>query len=102
MVMSKKKQQQENIEHVITLAPEFVHSQALKISRYIDWSLPPMHNLQEIFEDIAKKAMSLGLDRVLEHLNGRPLRIGTVCSGTESPILALEMTQQGKRTQQIG
>lgn len=55
-----------------------------------------MSNLEEIFTDIAQKAMGLGLELVLKRLDGRPLRVATVCSGTESPLLALEMIQHGK------
>lgn len=55
-----------------------------------------MSNLKEIFTDIAQKAMGLGLELVLERLDGRPLRVATACSGTESPLLALEMIQEGK------
>lgn len=76
--------------------PELWLSRPEKSDRYLALKLPPMHTLEDIFEDIASKAMSLGFADVLKHLNGRPLRIATVCSGTESPILAMEMLQKGK------
>jgi hypothetical protein len=75
--------------------PEFVHGE-VEPDRYIAWSEPPMSTLEEIFEHLAQKAVELGLEQVLLHLNGRPLRVATVCSGTESPLLALEMIQKGK------
>ncbi|KAJ6110097.1 C-5 cytosine methyltransferase [Penicillium sp. IBT 16267x] len=78
-------------------APELVHGVAPP-NRYIAWNLPPMSNLEEIFTDLAQKAMGLGLERVLQRLDGRPLRVATVCSGTESPLLALEMIQKGLGT----
>lgn len=55
-----------------------------------------MSNLEQIFTDIAQKAMGLGLELVLKRLAGRSLRVATVCSGTESPLLALKMIQEGK------
>ncbi|KAI9038630.1 putative SNF2 family helicase [Aspergillus affinis] len=55
--------------------------------------LPPMHDLEEIYQSITSKALELGFEKVLEHLGGRPLRVATVCSGTESPLLALEMVK---------
>lgn len=58
--------------------------------------LPPLHDLSEIFADIAKRAMRLGFDQVVSHLGGRALRVVTMCSGTESPILALEMIRDSE------
>lgn len=56
--------------------------------------LPPMSSLSDIYDDMTGRAMDLGFDRVLEHLGEKPLRVVTVCSGTESPLLALEMVQK--------
>ncbi|KAH8434119.1 putative SNF2 family helicase [Aspergillus melleus] len=50
-----------------------------------------MHDLDEIYRSMTSRALELGLAKVLEHLGGRALRVATVCSGTESPLLALEM-----------
>ncbi|KAI9836785.1 MAG: hypothetical protein M1819_000950 [Sarea resinae] len=55
----------------------------------IDESLSPISHIDEIFDDMTNKAMELGLEEFTNHLNGRKLRVGTMCSGTESPILAL-------------
>lgn len=76
--------------------PEFRRAYVDENARYLAMHLPPMHMLGEIFSDLVAKALSLGFDKVLEHLGERPLRIATVCSGTESPILAMEMLQKGK------
>jgi site-specific DNA-cytosine methylase len=62
----------------------------------LDGSLPPMDNLEEIFVDISKKAVKNGLQDVIKHLGSRKLRVVTMCSGTESPILALEMVSKCK------
>ena len=58
--------------------------------------LPPMSKLGDIYKDMTERAMDLGLDGFLAHLGERPLRVVTVCSGTESPLLALEMVQRSK------
>lgn len=76
--------------------PELRRAHVDENHRYLALHLPPMDTLEEIFRDIAAKAMSLGFDKVLKRLGERPLRVATVCSGTESPILAMEMLQQGK------
>lgn len=62
----------------------------------IDDSLPPMSSNAEIFEDIVEKSVELGMSKVVEHLKGHKLRIGTMCSGTESPILALNRLSECK------
>ncbi|PYH96052.1 putative C-5 cytosine-specific DNA methylase [Aspergillus ellipticus CBS 707.79] len=59
--------------------------------------LPPMDNLKDIYKSITSMAMSLKFDNVLSHLGSRPLRVVTACSGTESPLLALEMVQTNLR-----
>lgn len=60
--------------------------------------LPPMHNLDDIYAAITSHAMDNGLADFLDHMQqiDRPLRVATVCSGTESPLLALEMVQKCK------
>lgn len=60
--------------------------------RGLDTSLPPLSRIDSIFADITAKALTLGLDKALEK-NPKPLRVATMCSGTESPLLALEMVQ---------
>jgi len=67
-------------------------------SRGIDLNLPPIHKLEDIFEDIARRASGLGFDTASKYLEGRTIRVATMCSGTESPILALEMLRKGKNS----
>ena len=55
-----------------------------------------MHRLSDIYQDMTRRAMKLGFGDVVGHLGGRALRVVTVCSGTESPLLALEMVQRSK------
>lgn len=76
--------------------PEIRRARVDEKDRYLALHLPPMYTLEEIFNDLAAKAMSLGFEEVVKHLGDRQLRIATVCSGTESPILAMEMFQKGK------
>ncbi|KAK3069240.1 hypothetical protein LTR53_012572, partial [Teratosphaeriaceae sp. CCFEE 6253] len=59
----------------------------------LDLSLPPLFNTVEIFKDMTEKALNLGLGKATAKLAGRPLRVATMCSGTESPLLALQMVQ---------
>ncbi|PLN84907.1 putative C-5 cytosine-specific DNA methylase [Aspergillus taichungensis] len=59
--------------------------------------LPPLYKLDDIYKDITANALGLGLEAVLRHLGGRALRVATMCSGTESPLLALELVQQNLR-----
>ncbi|KAK0850749.1 hypothetical protein LTR03_004490 [Friedmanniomyces endolithicus] len=59
----------------------------------LDLDLPPLSDTFQIFEDMTSKALTLGLGEATKHLAGTPLRIATMCSGTESPLLALLMVQ---------
>jgi hypothetical protein len=62
----------------------------------IDETLPPMHDLGEIFEDIAKNSVKHGLQEAVGHLASKKLRIATMCSGTESPVLALDLIRDSE------
>ncbi|KAJ3185877.1 hypothetical protein HK101_009798 [Irineochytrium annulatum] len=52
-------------------------------------NLEPISKLPEMFADIVKRFPAI--PRELAKLEGRPLRIATMCSGTESPLLALRL-----------
>ncbi|KAJ9242829.1 hypothetical protein DTO271D3_569 [Paecilomyces variotii] len=73
--------------------PEIVRSRIpMDISQSgLDPTLPPIHNLKDIFDDITRRAIQLGLVDFLTYMGSRKLRVVTMCSGTESPLLALEM-----------
>ena len=45
-----------------------------------------------MFEDLVTRIPDLL--EVVSHLNGRKLRVATMCSGTESPLLALEQVSR--------
>jgi hypothetical protein len=57
----------------------------------IDFSLPPISSVEEAFADMAAKALELGLEDVLEKLGGHQIEVATMCSGTESPLLAFDL-----------
>ncbi|GFF29000.1 DNA repair protein RAD5 [Aspergillus udagawae] len=77
--------------------PEVVRSQPysgpMSAKTRLASHLPPLYKLEDIYEHMTKRALELNFDDVLSHLGSRPLRIVTMCSGTESPLLALEMVQ---------
>lgn len=58
--------------------------------------LAPLSTVEEWFADLSSNIKKLGFKRFIDHLNGRALRVATMCSGTESPILALKMISDSK------
>ena len=59
--------------------------------------LPPINNIPSIFADLVSRAPKV--QEVAEHVAGRKLRVATMCSGTESPLLALELIQKSMKDQ---
>ena len=55
--------------------------------------LPVIAEPQGMFDDMLPKVNSQ-LRAVADGLAGRPIRIATMCSGTESPVLALDMIER--------
>ena len=51
--------------------------------------LPPIHEIPAIFSDLVSRIPQV--KDVAEHLKGRKMRVATMCSGTESPLLALNL-----------
>ena len=72
----------------------------LVIHNGLDRSLPPIHSLPDIFEDMVltglDESKSLKVQDFVNHVQGRALRVGTMCSGTECPILALGLVNDGE------
>ena len=56
--------------------------------------LTPIHNTEDIIADMVGKSID-GLQKVIDYLNGRKLRVATLCSGTESPVLFLRELSAG-------
>jgi hypothetical protein len=61
-------------------------------------NLPPMSNIHDIFADLTKNALGRGLREFLEALGSGQLKVATLCSGTESPLLALQMIGDSEHT----
>ncbi|KXN85521.1 hypothetical protein AN958_11224 [Leucoagaricus sp. SymC.cos] len=59
--------------------------------------LPPIHDIRAIFADLVSRAPKVA--KTVLHIQGRKLRVATMCSGTESPLLALEFIQKSIREQ---
>ena len=51
--------------------------------------LPPIHEVPAMFADLVSRIPQI--KDVAEHIKGRKLRVATMCSGTESPLLALDL-----------
>ncbi|CEH17129.1 dna repair protein rad8 [Ceraceosorus bombacis] len=65
----------------------------------LEGRLPPMHDLDEIFADIVKRCDTTAIVELAKTLQGRPLRVATMCSGTESPLLALNLMSRACKAQ---
>jgi hypothetical protein len=85
----KKPAKQENADSDVEMddAPEFKTP-----GEWEGYSMPPINDIPEIFDDLVSR--TTGIKEVAEHLNGRKLRVATMCSGTESPLLALDLIRE--------
>lgn len=54
-------------------------------------TLPPINSIPAIFKDLVGHIPEIG--DVVDQIEGRKLRVATMCSGTESPLLALDLIQ---------
>ena len=54
--------------------------------------LPPIHDIPTIFDDLISRIPEI--KDVAERVSGRKIRVATMCSVTESPLLALELIQR--------
>jgi hypothetical protein len=61
-----------------------------------DDKLPPLSTVEQWFGDLTAKAHAQGFRNAIDWLNGRGLKVATMCSGTESPILALNQISYRK------
>jgi site-specific DNA-cytosine methylase len=66
-------------------------------SKEIRGDYPPISDLSEIFADIVRRTP--GIKQLAETLHNRPLRVATMCSGTESPLLALNLISRAIKEQ---
>jgi hypothetical protein len=70
--------------------------ESTRAGKGIDLSLPPLSNIQDCMVDMTAKATEFGLCEALKILGDRPIRVATMCSGTESPLLALDEISKGQ------
>ena len=78
-------------------APSAKNRNAQLKTAYTDGEgLPVLSQPQDMFDDLLTKAPEFAT--VIETLS-RPLRIATMCSGTESPVLALDMMSRAAEEQ---
>ncbi|TXT04994.1 hypothetical protein VHUM_03814 [Vanrija humicola] len=59
--------------------------------------LPPINDIETMFEHLNSRLPAI--EKVAKRLNGRKLRVATMCSGTESPLLALNMIAKAAKAQ---
>jgi len=69
----------------------------------------PISEPQEMFDDMVRRANESaaikdkeGVTKFLNHVGDRPIRVATMCSGTESPVLALKMIAKAAKDQGLG
>jgi hypothetical protein len=66
-----------------------------------DGGLPPMSNLAVIFDDIISRVIPY-VKKLMGTEKHRKLRVATMCSGTESPLLALGMFSKAIKEHGLG
>lgn len=59
----------------------------------LDLSMPPMSEISAMFEDLTKNAGRNGLYEAIAAFTGRHIRLATMSSGIESPLLAISEIQ---------
>lgn len=65
--------------------------------RRISGKSPPLHDIRDIFEDaVSNPKTKEALLNAVKYFDGKPIRVATMCSGTESPLLALGLISDGK------
>ena len=61
--------------------------------RRLDENQPPLSNIHKIFDHITVHACSKGLIKASEPIQKTGLRVMTMCSGTESPLVAMNLVR---------
>ena len=73
-----------------------IYNDRYKCQDGIDKESAPLYTVDQMFDHMTDKALTLGFDTALEFFSNVPLRIGTMCSGTEAPVLSCDMIKQRK------
>jgi len=68
-----------------------VKADSYNYARIIAENSKPFFTIEQMFADLVKKGLSMNLPEAINNLENRPLQVGTACSGTECPIIALEL-----------
>jgi hypothetical protein len=93
----------EDDDNKVEAAQTAKYLNTLVVHNGLDRSLPPIHSLPDIFEDIVFHGLHDSkrhqLQSFLNYVQGRELRVGTMCSGTECPVLALGLINDGQSLQ---
>lgn len=79
------------------------HSQSVACGLDIkprEGDLPPISDLQQMFDDIISRAPEV--TGLFGAAGSRKLRVATMCSGTESPLLALGLMGRSLQAQNLG
>ena len=76
----------------VDMDPSTTNRKSSKSNPLESSDLPPINEIPAIFDDLVGRIPDI--KKVAEHVAGRKLRVATMCSGTESPLLALELIQK--------
>lgn len=63
----------------------------------LNTNLKPLSDIHEIFVDLTGNALKQGFGKFLQANGSNQLRVATLCSGTESPLLALQMVSDSEK-----
>ena len=71
------------------------------IANGINDMIEPLANIDAFFRDMTEKAVANNIAGLRDRLNNRPLKIATMCSGTEAVLLGLEEVRKSKSSPAI-
>ncbi|KIW15758.1 hypothetical protein PV08_05808 [Exophiala spinifera] len=63
----------------------------------LDPTKPPLHDIDQIFLDMAEKALTRHFDEACRTFEEQALKIFTLCSGTDSPVVATSLISRALR-----
>ena len=78
--------------------PDNERLKGVTLKNCINYNLAPLSDANAIFRDLTDLGVSNGLLGAVTDLDGMDIRVATMCSGTESPLLALGMICECKST----
>ncbi|KAJ9651492.1 hypothetical protein H2198_009220 [Neophaeococcomyces mojaviensis] len=68
---------------------------------FLEDTKPPLSSIEKIFDDIANKAIELGFLEACMPFQKQGLQLITMCSGTESPVIALQLLQDAIESKDV-